>query len=317
MNVLSLFDGISCGMVALERANIKVDNYYASEIDENAITISQSNYPNIHRLGDVRSITKEVIESLPKIDLLLGGSPCQGFSKNGNNLNFEHPQSKLFFNFVEILELIRQHNNPNVLFLLENVDMKDAWKDVITQYVGVLPIKINSKLLSAQNRPRIYWTNINGVVAPKDANISLKDILEDVVDLNTKQYKGILVEDTLTPKELSLIDVVEGEVRIKQPTKKGYIVANDGDSINLAYPSSTTRRGRVIKQKSSTLDKACYIYVYSDGVLRKLRMSELEKLQTLPVGYTSSVSPTNGKIGLGNGWTVDIIAHILKNIRDY
>ncbi|MGL5649833.1 MAG: DNA cytosine methyltransferase [Clostridium sp.] len=312
INVLSLFDGISCGMVALERTGIKVDNYYASEIDKHAEEISDNNYNKIIRLGDITKINKTTLRKLPKIDLILVGTPCQGFSRNGNMLNFDHEQSKLFFNFIEILSTIRLHNNLDVKFILENVEMKKEWKDTITKYVSVEPLDINSNLLSAQNRPRTYWTNIEGVEIPEDNNICLKDILIDFNKDNLMCHQGLLVDKTFNEKELNLINVVNGEVRISQATKQGYIVANDGDGVNLSFPTSKTRRGRVIKQKSNTLDKQCNVSVYYDNILRKLTIEELEKLQTLPAGYTDLASTTNRKKAIGNGWTVDVISHILK-----
>ena len=315
MNVLSLFDGISCGMLALEEAKIKVDNYYASEIEDSAIEISNKNYPKIIRLGDITKIDETVLKTLPKIDLILAGSPCQGFSRNGSMLNFEHPQSKLFFDFIRILNWIRENNNKDVNFLLENVEMKKEWRNTITEFVGVDPIDINSNLLSAQNRPRSYWTNIENVDVPKDLNIKLKDILDDIDTSNFIKHQGILVDNKFNQKELNLINVVSGEVRISQATKQGYIVANNGDGVNLSFPTSKTRRGRVIKQKTNTLDKSCNVGVYYDGILRKLTINELEKLQTLPVGYTEGVSEQKRRAAIGNGWTVDIIAHILKNIK--
>lgn len=156
MNVLSLFDGISCGRIALERANIEVNNYYTSEIEESAISISDKNYPNLIKLGDVTKIDNNILGKLPIIDLIIAGSPCQGFSRQGNGLNFEHPQSKLFFEFIRILEWIKKNNNSDVKFLLENVEMKREWRDTITSFLGVKPIDINSSLVSAQNRPRTY-----------------------------------------------------------------------------------------------------------------------------------------------------------------
>lgn len=315
MNVLSLFDGISCGMIALERAGIEVDNYYSSEIENNAIEISNKNYPKIIRLGDITKIDKTILEKLPKIDLILAGSPCQGFSRNGNMLNFKHKQSKLFFNFIEILSIIRSYNNSNVKFLLENVEMKKEWRDIITEYVGVEPLDINSKLLSAQNRPRTYWTNIENVEVPKDIGIKLKDILIEVDLDNLIEKQGILVDKTFNEKELCLVNVVNGEVRISQATKLGYIVAEDGDGVNLSFPTSKTRRGRVIKQKTNTLDKQCNVCVYYDNILRKLTIEELEKLQTLPVGYTKDISEPKRRNAIGNGWTVDVIVHILKYLK--
>ena len=154
INVLSLFDGISCGQVALERAGIKVDKYYASEIDKNVIKVTQHNYPNTIQLGDVSS-WKEWNIDWSSIDLVMGGSPCQGFSNAGKGLNFEDPRSILFFVFVDILNHIKKLN-PNVKFLLENVKMKKEWKDIISSFMGVEPVFINSALVSAQNRQRLY-----------------------------------------------------------------------------------------------------------------------------------------------------------------
>lgn len=315
MNVLSLFDGISCGMIALERANIKVDNYYSSEIEKSAIDISKKNYPNIIRMGDITKINKETLSNLPKIDLILAGSPCQGFSRNGNMLNFEHEQSKLFFDFIKILNWIRDNNNMDVKFLLENVEMKKEWKDIITSYVKVAPLDINSKLVSAQNRPRTYWTNIPNASIPEDKNINLYDILELDHQYDLIDYQGIKIDSSFNKKEINLINIVNKEVRISQATKQGYIIAEDGDGINLSFPTSKTRRGRVVKKKSNTLDKQCNICVYYNGILRKLSLVELERLQTLPDGYTEGVSDNKRKNAIGNGWTVDVITYLLKGLK--
>lgn len=314
MNVLSLFDGISCGMIALERANIKVDNYYSSEIEKSAIDISRRNYPDIIRLGDITEIDDKVLKTLPKIDLILAGSPCQGFSRNGNMLNFEHKQSKLFFDFIRILNWIKDNNNQDVKFLLENVEMKKEWKDTITSFVKVEPLDINSKLVSAQNRPRIYWTNIDNTSIPNDRNISLYDILDLYKEYSLINHQGIKVDSSFNEKEKQLINVVNGEVRISQATKQGYIVAKDGDGINLSFPTSKTRRGRVINKKSNTLDKQCNVCVYYNGILRRLSLTEIERLQTLPDGYTVGVSDIKRKAAIGNGWTVDVITHLLKGL---
>ena len=315
MNVLSLFDGISCGMIALERANIKVDNYYSSEIEKSAIDISKKNYPNIIRMGDITKINKATLSNLPKIDLILAGSPCQGFSRNGNMLNFEHEQSKLFFDFIKILNWIRDNNNMDVKFLLENVEMKKEWKDIITSYVKVAPLDINSKLVSAQNRPRTYWTNIPNASIPEDKNINLYDILELDHQYDLIDYQDIKIDSSFNKKEINLINIVNKEVRISQATKQGYIIAEDGDGINLSFPTSKTRRGRVVKKKSNTLDKQCNICVYYNGILRKLSLVELERLQTLPDGYTEGVSDNKRKNAIGNGWTVDVITYLLKGLK--
>ena len=316
MNVLSLFDGISCGMIALDKLGINVNNYFASEIDENAIKISKANYPNIKHIGDVTEITKDNIKNMPKIDLILGGSPCQGFSNNGKGLNFNDPRSKLFFDFVNILNWVREVNNKNVKFLLENVKMKKEWEDIITQYVKVKPIEINSKLLTAQNRPRLYWSNIDNIDIPKDAGIELINILDKNVKFDFINHEGLKICKSISENSRNLIYRVDNEVRIKQATKQGYIVANEGDGINLSFPCSLSRRGRVIKGKSNCLDTSCNICVYIDNSIRRFTINELEKLQGLPIGYTNYVSDRNRIKAIGNGWTIDVIEHILRNLVD-
>lgn len=266
-------------------------------------------------MGDITKINKETLSNLPKIDLILAGSPCQGFSRNGNMLNFEHEQSKLFFDFIKILNWIRDNNNRDVKFLLENVEMKKEWKDIITSYVKVAPLDINSKLVSAQNRPRTYWTNIPNASIPEDKNINLYDILELDHQYDLIDYQGIKIDSSFNKKEINLINIVNKEVRISQATKQGYIIAEDGDGINLSFPTSKTRRGRVVKKKSNTLDKQCNICVYYNGILRKLSLVELERLQTLPDGYTEGVSDNKRKNAIGNGWTVDVITYLLKGLK--
>ena len=182
MNILSLFDGISCGKVALERAGVYIDNYYASEIDKYAIAVSKARHKDVIHLGDVKKWRDWDID-FSKIDILIGGSPCQGFSIAGKQLNFEDQRSKLFFEYVDILNAIKEQN-PNVIFLLENVRMKKEYQDIISEYLGVEPIKINSSLMSAQNRIRLYWTNIKGITQPKDKGIMLKDIVHENADID-------------------------------------------------------------------------------------------------------------------------------------
>ena len=187
INVLSLFDGMSCGQQALERLGIKVDKYYASEIDPYAISVTQYNYPDTIQLGDIREIKGK---DLGHIDLIVGGSPCQGFSfSQRNRLNFDDPRSALFFEYVRVLNECREIN-PDIFFLLENVRMSNKSKDVITKYMGVEPININSALVSAQSRNRLYWTNIPNVKQPQDRGIMLKDILLDGEN-NLPMYSNI------------------------------------------------------------------------------------------------------------------------------
>ncbi len=185
MNVLSLFDGMSCTQIALKNLGIKVDKYYASEIDKYAIKVARENFPNTVHLGDIKNITGS--DFICDIDLIVAGSPCQGFSFAGKQLAFDDPRSALFFEFVRLLKEVKPK-----YFLLENVRMKKEHMDVISQQVsdiypecsngslfGIEPIKINSALVSAQNRNRLYWTNIPNIEQPKDIGLVLRDVLED------------------------------------------------------------------------------------------------------------------------------------------
>jgi site-specific DNA-cytosine methylase len=286
MNVLSLFDGISSGQIALQRAGIKVDNYYASEIDKNAIKVTQHNWPNTVQLG---SVTDVKAENLPKIDILLAGSPCQGFSFAGKQLNFEDPRSKLFFEFVRLLK----ECGPKY-FLLENVKMKKEYENFISEILGVVPIKINSALVSAQNRERLYWTNIPGVCQPKDKGLFLRDVIE---------------EEILTKEETRELDFKTIDFRgFKSENSKKRIIKNfrGGNQKGNCLTASNTNNpagcgcSNVIRKNSL--------------VWRKISRNECEKLQTIPIGYTNIIQDSPAKHALGNGWTVDVIAHIFKNI---
>lgn len=280
MKILSLFDGISCGMVALERAGIPVESYYASEIDKNAIAISQKNYPNIIRLGDV---TKWREWDIPwaEIDLLIGGSPCQGFSFAGKQLNFNDPRSKLFFEFVDILNHIRKHN-PNVKFLLENVKMKAEWQDVISGYLGVKPIRINSALVSAAKRDRLYWANFD-VKMPDDKGITFDDINQHSTDWLSDTY----------------IDKVSKWKAQKDPIANTTFIGT-----NSKLPCLTARG---YNQSHSGM-----ILISDGNKYRYLTNNEGELAMTLPVDYTAGITDRERARCLGNGWTVDVIAHILK-----
>ena len=196
MNVLSLFNGMSCGMLALLKAGKKVDNYFSSEIDKHAIKASKTKFPSIIHLGSVVDVDAK---NLPIIDLLIAGSPCQGFSNAGKGLNFNDPRSALFFEFVRLLKQCRERN-PKLLFLLENVRMKKEWEDIISRILEIQPILINSALVSAQNRERLYWTNIAAekqglfgdmvctIPQPEDRKIFLKDILQSPEEVDEKYY---------------------------------------------------------------------------------------------------------------------------------
>ena len=295
MRVLSLFDGISAGQLALQRAGIDVETYYASEIDKYAIQVTKKNFPNTIHLGDITKWQEWDID-WSSIDLVIGGSPCQSFSRSGDGSGFDG-KSKLFWEYVRILEKV----NPKY-FLLENVIMKKEWEKVISRTLGIEPVMIDSKLFSAQKRQRLYWTNISFDKNINDKNISISDILCDF-DFN----------DIINKHDV-IIDKVGNSFKVRNATKLGYLIANNGDCVNLEVPKSNTRRGRVSIGKCNTLNTACNYGVVVDGNLRKLNITEYERLQTLPDGYTSGVSESQRKKMIGNGWTVDVITHIFKNL---
>jgi site-specific DNA-cytosine methylase len=294
MNILSLFDGISCGRVALERAGIKVDKYYASEIELKPIEVSTKNYPDITQLGDVTKITKDMVGN---IDLIIGGSPCQSFSIAGNREGFDG-KSGLFYEFSRLVKEIKPK-----YFLLENVKMKQEWEDVISEELGVSPIEINSNLVSGQNRKRLYWTNIPNIEQPKDKEIYLEDIIQDVVD--EKYY--------LTESQVKTINRNFG-------SKGKTIVLEDNTLVEkIGYPTRINQKFGNIK--SPTLVAAMGTgggnvpVIVKGNRIRKLTEIECERLQTLPDDYTSGISSTQRYKAIGNGWTVDVITHILKNIK--
>ena len=293
MNVLSLFDGMSCGQIALNRCGINYDTYYASEVDKYAIQISEKNYPNTIQLGD---ITKIKGSYLPKIDLLFGGSPCQSFSRSGDGSGFDG-KSKLFWEYVRILKEV----NPTH-FLLENVVMKKEWEKIITDALGVEPVLIDSKFFSAQKRQRLYWTNINFNKNISDRNINILDIL---------QPNG---EEKMINNHPVVIGYHNGIFKIKNATKQGYLLAVNGDCVNLEVPNSKTRRGRVSNGKTNTLNTACNYGVVVNDSIRELNIVEYERLQTLPDNYTQGVSDNQRKKMIGNGWTVDVISYIFSHI---
>lgn len=284
MNVLSLFDGMSCGQIALNRAGIAYDNYFASEIDRHAIKVTQINYPNTVQLGDV---TKVKGMDLPKIDLLIGGSPCQGFSFAGKQLNFDDLRSKLFFEFVRLLVETRPR-----YFLLENVKMKREYIDIISVHLGVKPILINSALMTAQNRPRLYWTNIPNIKQPNDRGICF----EQIRDLQIDKYEYISNDKTINRKY-----------------KKNYLQYD----INGKGHNSQDQRAYFLNGKHGCLDTGANgkaKVLETDGRVRKITRNEAERLQSVPDNYTKPVNKSQALKMLGNGWTVDVVAHILKNI---
>ena len=357
MNILSLFDWMSCWCEALTRAGIKIDNYFASEIDKYAIEISKKNHPDIVHIWSVTDIKFDtwtlydkfwpVIDR--KIDLLIGGSPCQDLStakKDGKGLAGE--KSTLFFEYVRLLN----ETKPNY-FLLENVaSMKKADRDEITRILWVEPVMINSALVSAQNRKRLYWVGKwNGtkyetveIPQPEDKGILLRDILEDI-PYKDPQWKPV--------DEKYLID---WKIRIPEATKLGYIEPVEWDGVDMAQPKSTTPRGRLMRYKSNALTTGNQFMIIwitqiprgknkwwivqeweksptlstsdfpnnnkivatdeKQYIWRKPTPIECERLQTLPDNYTDGVSNSQRYKMIGNGWTVDTVAHIFQHIKN-
>ena len=337
INVLSLFDGISCGQIALERAGIEVENYFASEIDKYAMQITMANYPNTKQLGDVKNVTAT---QLPKIDLLIGGSPCQGFSFAGKGLNFDDPRSKLFFEFVRL----KNECNPTY-FLLENVKMKKEYQDIISSYLGVEPIMINSNLVSAQNRVRYYWTNIPVKGLPNDRGILLKDITDDGLQSLGLAQRGRYDENgkviqkyelngteksnamtTVSKDTLLFIPVDKHSSNsglvclggVMKPTHKlwldnGKLLQRNFSQGNRVY--SSDGKSATLNANSGGIGGKTGLYEI-EGVIRKLTRLECERLQTVPDGYTNSISDTQAIKALGNGWTVDVISFIFSFLRE-
>lgn len=314
LNVLSLFDGMSCGRIALERAGIKVDNYFASEIDKHAIKVSKHNYPDIIQLGDV---TKIDVSELPKIDLLIGGSPCQGFSLAGKQLNFEDHRSALFFEYLRVLKAIKVQN-PDVKFLLENVKMKREHVDVISELLGVQGRFLNSSLFSAQNRPRWYWTNID-FEEPIDKGVLLEDILEN--EVQGKYYiKGGRLNWLRNFGEVKQ----KGGFVAFNPLKAKCLTVRSEPSWNCTYiiqwPRGYNKGGiKALNGKTPSVTTSSWEHnnlLLRDGLVRKLTPIECERLQTVPDDYTSAVSDSQRYKMLGNGWTVDVIAHIFQGLKE-
>ena len=310
MKVLSLFDGMSCGQIALNKLGVSVEDYFASEVDKYAIQIAKKNFPTTKHIGDVRDISSNM---LPSIDLLIGGSPCQNFSFSGSKkgmrtkenlevttleqyLNLKEDgfefngQSYLFWEYVRLLKEVKPK-----YFLLENVNMSTKWKDLISNTLGVQPIKIQSSSVSAQSRTRLYWTNIPNVEVPKNKGIVLGDILEPKESFKLPQH----VQDRLKiydkPK-----GIVYGDTK-KETTKIG----QRDECFSLEGISGCL---------TATMYKQPPQYIYKNEAY-KLSPTDCEKLQTVPIGYTEGVSNSQRYKMLGNGWTVDVVAHILSFIE--
>lgn len=340
--VLSLFDGISSGHVALERAGMKVDKYFASEIDKYAIAVARSHYPNTVQLGDVEGWRNWDID-FREVDLILAGSPCQGFSFAGKQFGFHDARSRLFFAFEEILGHIRLQN-PNVKFLLENVPMKNVYADMITKLLGVRSICIDSALVSAQMRKRLYWTNIVGVESPADKHIHLEHVMHEYTDIPAGNMNAKEL-DTYKVSPDKPVRFFDNAVRRR---KIGYfgtadsaanrIYASCGKSVTLmgspggggkhtgnylfgVIRSASTRQYQDVCQRKT--EKSSMLTTLRNGIceggyVRHLTPVECERLQTLPNHYTDvvyngkSMSRSRRYMLLGQAWTVDVIAHILS-----
>lgn len=387
MIVLSLFEGMAVGRLALKDAGIKVDKYYASEIDKYAIAVASKNFEDILHLGDIKRWRDWDID-FSKIDLLIGGSPCQGFSFAGKGLNFGDERSKLFFEYLDILSHIKSLN-PEIKFLLENVRMKKEYQNIISSYLGVEPIEINSALVSAQRRKRLYWTNIENVELPEDKGILLKDIVHENTDVKymakenwcewfkqngeylikqsyigfdkdkaitqtARQYgnwQGNFTFEWLSKYIVPFDKTLEILERETKAGKIGYFNKDSqGNRIYYIKNKSVTLMGeagglgaktglylfgciapdRVVKrqngarfsdgQKFYTLTATDKHGILIEGYIRKLTPIECERLQTLPDNYTAAevnskpISDNQRYKMLGNGWTKDVIVHILKNL---
>jgi len=351
LTVLPLFDGISCGRVALDRANIGVKKYYASEIDKYAIQISNKNYPDIIHLGDINTWESWNID-WSSIDLLIGGSPCQGFSFAGKQLNFEDPRSKLFFVYVDILNHIKKYNS-NVKFLLENVKMKKEYLDVISENLGVEPVFINSSLVSAQNRQRYYWANFN-IFQPEDRNITWGDVRERGISKYYYTEKGLQWLARHSQRKHKTLDIWQDGEKAQMceasdyknyssqrffgicdfPTDKECIGAMRGrylvDNKRCETESLVGKTQQYIEFRYDGKSNALTT-VQKDGIVVPFTLPnripvdifffryktplECERLQTIPDNYTDCVSNTQRYKALGNGWTVDVIAHIFKGLN--
>jgi DNA-cytosine methyltransferase len=340
MKILSLFDGISCCRVALNRADIPVDTYYASEIDKYAITVAQKNFPGTIQLGDVTKWKSWDID-FASIDIVTAGFPCQAWSVAGKQLGDRDERGALFWTTLDIISHIKKLN-PKVIFMLENVKMKREFEEYISHHTEqalgrVNKYLINSALVSAQNRQRYYWTNIEGVKQPEDRGILLRDIIEDgEVDrnkshcLDASYFKGGNLKSYFEKHRRQLVFKEKSQTilaTIYKENAKSMIKRNKSGLLVFNY-SSSGRGSGVVEGRFSDAEKALTLTAtgysnrslsavmqdFDDFKWRKLTPLECERLQTLPDNYTAGISDTQRYKCLGNGWTVDVIAHIFKNI---
>lgn len=300
MNVLSLFDGMSCGKIALERTKLKVDKYFSSEIKPHAILVANLNFPEDekYRLGDITKIQAKI---LPKIDLLIGGSPCQDLSfANKKIKGLNGNKSSLFYEYVRLL-----NQTKPTYFLLENVRMKPEFQQIITKELGVKPIKINSALVSPQLRTRLYWTNIPNVKQPLDKNILLNDVLTKGYS-DKKKARALLESDSRplkTPVKMVHRYYNTGFTTLIFKNKQHYLDVLEFFNKYLL--------GKTAKEINTLMSK---INMNVLNGVRYMNNTEREACQTVPLGYTNKLSQNDSACLLGDAWTVDVIAHILNNI---
>ena len=304
LRVLSLFDGISCGQVALERAGIPVEVYYASEIDKYAIQVTMKNYPNTIQLGDVTKI--DFTQFIGKIDLIMGGSPCQDLSNykydRGEVKGLEGEKSSLFYYYVKALRTIKPK-----YFLLENVGtMQQKWGEIISKEVGCYPIRIESALVSAAERNRLYWTNIG----PQNFNLfgfptvaipqplDKKRVLKNIVETNNIPDKYWLDKYTFELHNPNNKVIATINLKGHRQAKEVYNLENKCNTL-----LCDGNGGNLVKK------------IYQFGKIRKLMPIEYERLQNLPDNYTNCISDSRRYSAIGNGWTVDVIAHIFSFIE--
>ena len=308
MNVLSCFDGISCGQVALNRLNIPFETYYASEIDKYAIKVTQKNHPKTKQLGDINNWKRWNLD-WASIELLMAGFSCQSFSISGKQEGFKDPRGKLSLVLVDLLNYA-QSKNPNLKFLFENVKMKTEFRDQLDELFQTKSVEINSALVSAQSRKRLYWTNIGKITQPENKHIYLGDILEEGCVDRFKSYcidanyaKGGNLKQYFEKSRRQL--VFDTPVRIAHYGK--------GGQGNRVY----SKKGKAItlSAQSGGLGPNTGLY-YTDQGYRKLTPIEAERLQTLEDDYTSGISNSQRYKCLGNGWSVDVIVHILEGLKN-
>ena len=341
LNVVSLFNGMNTGRVALENQGFKIGKYYSSEIKPYAIELTQYHYPDTIQVGDVTKWREWDID-WKSIDLVLSGSPCQDLSNAGKKAGIHGKKSSLFFVFIEILNHIKSLN-PNVIFFQENVGSANKLDvGIMSRALGVYPIRLNSELVTAQLRDRYYWTNIRtkqtmfdivvDIPEPKDRKIMFKDILTDGYTDREKARAILESEERLNTdlgkmherykkfgnvvyleKYKDLVSIENEKLKVKTNTVDGFQYATKDDCINLSFASSTTRRGRITKGKAPCLLQGNEpLFAFTGNNIRPLNKIELCRLQGFPDDYCDILTRNKAASLLGDGWTLPIVEHIFS-----